>query len=134
VEPYPEIEVEDVIPAEVLKLTVKKGICDMLKNYQLRRTDFFISNFIAWFKDKYKEIESNISKNENENVKIEEYFNDLIEKDIINQLVPHVRQILNNPNNPDNNKDFKIFCDTKEEEEIPDVAVLLGGLTEKSVK
>ena len=139
VEPYPEIEVEDIIPPEVLKVAVKKDICDMLKNYQLRRTDFFVSNFIAWFKEKYKTIEENIlvdKKPIEDKVKIEAFFNDLIKNDIVNQLLPSVRQILNLKEDPllNLNKNFKIYCDPKDVEEIPDVALLLGGTKGKSVK
>lgn len=132
----PEIETEDEIPPDIQKIMIKCDVCAILKSYQDRRTDFLITNFICWFKKKQKEMLDKIHKDP---TKKDQILIDLIEKEIVNYLMPDVREIGDDQIDSKiakktDGRGFTVYCDPLEAEEVPDISMLLGGTKFKPVK
>ena len=117
----------------MLKTTIKGVICDILKNFQNKRIDFLISNFLSWFKKRGKEVMERLQRDFS---KKDELIIEMIEKDIAQNLLPNVWDINDSEIDKHFNfsKNFTNYCDPDEVEDVPDISQLLGGLTGKPVK
>jgi hypothetical protein len=117
----PEIEVEDETPPDVLKTMIKGDICDILKSFQNRRTDFLISNFLSWFKKRGKELVDRLQRDPSRK---DELITEMIEKEVADTLLPNVWEI----NDPQIDKQFNFsknftkYCDADDFEEVPDIS------------